>query len=105
MSSEYGPDFDKFVERVRRELAPAVKDSHVVLSIVPVSPTKVDVKFAVELGFAIMYNKPILAVVRPGTPIPEKLAKVVDRFVELDFSDPNFRDRLIEVLDEMASQE
>ena len=35
------------------------------------------------LGLAVMLDKPIIVVCTPGLKVPEKLAKVVDRFVEL----------------------
>jgi hypothetical protein len=52
-----------------------------------------------------MYDKPICAVIRPGTPIPEKFARVVDRFVEMDFDDPTQKDRLTEAINEMLPKE
>lgn len=35
------------------------------------------------LGLAITIDKPIILVCTPGCKVPEKLAKVVDRFVEI----------------------
>ncbi len=102
--SEYGPEFDKFADRVRKELVPKIKDSDLFVSITPESKEKVDVKFAVELGLAIMYNKPIIAVIQPGTQISEKFSKVVDRFVELDLTDPNGRQRLMDTIKEMKEE-
>ncbi len=104
MSSDYGPEFDKFVKRVRKELVPKIEDSNIFVAITPGSPDKVDVKFAVELGLAIMYNKPIIATIAPGTQIPEKLSRVVDRFVELDLSDPTGRERLVAAINEMLEE-
>ena len=104
MSSEYGPEFDRFAEHVRKDLIPKVEGTNLFVSITPSSPEKVDVKFAVELGLAIMMNKPIVAVVQPGTPISEKLSRVVDRFVELDLKDPNGPERLSAVLKEMIEE-
>lgn len=37
-----------------------------------------------QIGAMILLNKPIIAVVKPGTQIPRKLSLVIDRFVELD---------------------
>ena len=105
MASEYGPDFDEFVARARRELVPKIEGSSIFVSITPQSKEKVDIKFALELGLAIMYDKPICAVIRPGTSIPEKLARVVDRFVEMDFDDPTQSDRIIEAIKEMLPNE
>lgn len=76
------PGFREFSERVHRDLLPKLEDSSVVASLLPEG--EVDVKFAIELGLSIMLDKPIIAVVRPGVHIPEKLARVVDRFVEGD---------------------
>lgn len=96
------PEWLRYVERVRKELVPKIEGSNIFVSITPMNKGQVDIKFALELGLAIMYNKPIIAVVQPGTEIPEKLTKVVDRFVELDLNDPNGRDRLVAVLKEMT---
>ena len=35
------------------------------------------------LGLAITIGKPILLITKPGLNVPDKLAKVVDRFVEI----------------------
>lgn len=102
MASEYGPEFDAFVKRVRKDLVPKIEDTSIFVSITPNSPEKVDVKFAVELGLAIMYDKPICAIIQPGTKIPEKLSRVVDRFVEMDFNDPTQSQRLNDTLNEMS---
>jgi hypothetical protein len=102
--NDYGPEFDAFVERVRKELVPKIEQTNLVISITPESPEKVDVKFALELGLAIMYDKPIISVIKPGGHIPAKLAKVVDRFVEMDFNDPTQTSRLNEVIKEMMEE-
>lgn len=103
MSSESGPEFDEYADHIKKELLPKLKDSAFCLSLVPKGPS--DVKFAVELGFCIMLDKPIIAVIRPGTKIPEKLARVVDRFVEYDpdNADDN-KNRLTDVLSEMIGE-
>lgn len=96
MSGDYGPEFERWAARVRRELLPMIEGSRAVISIVPTGEP--DVKFAVELGLAIMLDKPIVAAIEPGTRVPEKLARVVDRFVEIDFGDPSFRQRLADAV-------
>lgn len=87
MSLENDPEFRAYAKHVRESLVPMLTKSSIVVSIVPEGPDGVDVKFAVELGLAIMLNKPIIAPVRPGTQIPEKLSRVVDRFVEFSGKD------------------
>ncbi len=78
---ENDPEFVAWAKRIREQLVPMMENCAVVTSIL-CDPKNVDAKFAVELGIAVMLNKPIIALVRPGIQIPEKLARVVDRFVE-----------------------
>ena len=105
MSYDQDPQFKNFVERVHRELVPKIEGSTIFVSITPDRPEKVDVKFAVELGLAIMMDKPIIATFRPGTKIPEKLAKVVDRFIELgDLSDPVSNKRISDEIRSFAQE-
>lgn len=96
------PQFQEFERKVKKDLIPKIKDSNIFVSITPDTPDKVDVKFAVELGLAIMMDKPIVATISPGTKIPEKLAKVVDRFIEMDPDNPGAMvDALQETVKEM----
>jgi len=99
---EFGPGWAEYKKRVREELIPKIEGSSLFVSLVP-SADKVDIKFAVELGLAIMYDKPLIACVAPGVKISEKLSRVVDRFVELDLNDPTGRERLTEVIKDMAA--
>lgn len=94
-------EYQEFERRVRKDLIPMIASSAVFVAITPASVDGVDVKFAIELGLAVMMDKPIIAVVRPGTEIPDKLARVADRFVELDFGDPTFRERMLAAVDAM----
>ncbi len=76
------PEWKAWEARVHEELIPKMAGSAAALQLVPTGPT--DVKFAVELGFSIMMDKPILALVQPGMEVPAKLLKVADRVIEAD---------------------
>jgi nucleoside 2-deoxyribosyltransferase len=103
--SQYGPEFDAWAKRILREVVPKVEGSDIFISITPSSPDQVDVKFAVELGLAIMMDKPIIATMKPGTKVPAKLAAVVDKFVEMDFDNiPDSRQRLGEATQELLDE-
>ncbi|MHA2427579.1 MAG: hypothetical protein ACXADB_06115 [Candidatus Hermodarchaeia archaeon] len=103
--SQYGPEFDAWAKRILNEVVPKVEGSDIFVSVTPSSPDKVDVKFAVELGLAIMMDKPIIATMQPGTKIPAKLAAVVDEFVEMDYDNiPDSSRRLGEVAQELAEK-
>jgi hypothetical protein len=73
--------WDEFVSHFRENVLHELDSSALVMSLVP---KEFDVKFAVELGAAIMLDKPILAVVMPGAHVPEKLRRVVEMVVEVD---------------------
>jgi nucleoside 2-deoxyribosyltransferase len=80
-------EWDSFVHHVRENTVKAMEESAFVASLVPTGET--DVKFAVELGLAIMLGKPIIALVIPGTEVPAGLVKVADAIIcaDLDTED------------------
>jgi nucleoside 2-deoxyribosyltransferase len=87
--------FLEYAQHVREELIPMIENSAVTMALVPSGGGKqVDVKMAVELGYMIMLDKPIIAVVTPGSKVPLKLATVADAIVEGDLDDPTFQERL-----------
>jgi hypothetical protein len=75
------PKFQAYCAHVKADLVPKLQGCEAAVHLVPVGDT--DVKFAVELGFAIMLNKPIIAVLRPGATLPDKLRLVTDEIVHM----------------------
>lgn len=88
------PDTEAWMAHVLDEVVPKLEDSDATVSLVPEGET--DIKFAVELGLSIMMDKPIILVIRPGTPVPAKLAKVADGIVEGDTSTVMGRAELVD---------
>jgi len=76
------PDFWEWAEHVRTHVMPLILESALVVSLVPKG--EADIKFAVELGLGIMLDKPIIAVIQPGTIIAGKLRMVADVILEWD---------------------
>jgi hypothetical protein len=93
--------FQEFVDAVRVGAVDKIAGSAAFVSLVPEG--EVDIKFAVELGLAIWYGKPIVAVVMPGREIPSGLRRVAHRVVECDIDtqagQEKFHEALAEVLD------
>lgn len=83
LTPEERADWDDFVDRARKDAATKIAESAFVMSLVP-DREKVDIKFAVELGLAIMADKPIIAVVMPGVQVSSRLRMVADEVVELE---------------------
>lgn len=78
-----GDWWDQFAADVRTDLVHKIDDSAYVVNLVP-AEGGFDVKFAVELGVAIMLDKPIIPVVLPGREVPPGLARVAHALIALD---------------------
>lgn len=95
-----GKEWDSLVDRALNGLLPMMKESAVVMSFIPTGAA--DVKIALEIGFAIMLDKPFIAVVVPGTQVPAKVIAIADHIVEWDLTTGNNDDlmaRLQPILD------
>lgn len=87
------PRWEEFANHAREVLDPMVRQSAVAIGLYS---GKVDPKLAIELGYMILLDKPIIAVVTPGAKVPNKLALVADEIVELNFEDASFGIRIAE---------
>lgn len=76
---EKSPEWLDFEKSVVLSMLPALENSAMVATLVPRGDG--DVKWAVELGFSILRDKPILAIVPPDREIPERLRRVADEIV------------------------
>lgn len=88
--------WDDFVDHFRRDALQKMESSAFVASLVPRGDF--DVKFAVELGAAIMLDKPIVAIAAPGATIPDRLRRVVDELVEADVDTAEGREAIAAAL-------
>jgi len=80
--TEYA-EWDRFIRHHHEHTVKAMESSAYVMSLVP-DKDKVDVKFAVELGLAIMLDKPIIAMALPGVNVPPGLRKVATAIIVVD---------------------
>lgn len=85
-------EWERYADRAISELVPKIRDSAVGISVIPEG--RADVKFAVELGFLLMMDKPLLLIVPPGAKAPAKLVGVADEIVEGLPGDDGFDERL-----------
>lgn len=91
VSTDWGEEFEKYVDHFRRDAVQKMHESAYVMSLVP---GEFDVKFATELGAAIMMDKPLLAVVMPGAKVTRKLKLVADHIVEADLDTEEGREKV-----------
>ena len=86
------PGWLEYAAHARDEVVPMIKGSAITLALMG---GEVDPKQACELGYMIMMDKPIIAVVLPGAKVPDKLVRIADEIVEgVDINDPEFQKRL-----------
>lgn len=86
------PDTVEWMEHVKETMVPKMDQS---AASVTLWNGGVDVKIAVETGFGILMDKPIIVAVMPGVKVPNKLVKVADGIVEFDPENPG---KLIEAI-------
>lgn len=79
------PEGRAWVRSVEEEMVPKLRDSALALSIYSGG---VDAKLAVELGAAVLLDKPIIICVQAGVKVPEKLVRIADRIIEADLDNP-----------------
>ena len=87
MSKRDGFDSDgfrRYADDMRARLIPKMKDSASVLMIAPSIDEKFDVQFALQIGAAILLEKPLILLVQRGRIIPPKLRAIADRIIETD---------------------
>lgn len=76
--------FAEFVRHIRSGTAKKIEQSSYVMSFVPTADG-VDVKYAVELGLAIMMGKPLILLTTARSDVPPKLRQIAD--AEIDMAD------------------
>jgi hypothetical protein len=103
LSESERAEWDRFITHHHEHTVKAMESSAYVMSLVP-GKDKVDVKFAVELGLAIMLDKNIVAMAQPGTPIPPRLRKVVDVVIVADLNTEAGRQQAIRQLKEYTAR-
>ena len=87
MSREWDndPEAQAWIADVEDNMVPRMEASGAVVSI---QTGKADVKLAVELGMALLLDKPLILAVTPGSKVPERLARAADDIIEFDMSQP-----------------
>lgn len=82
------PELQRWRKETTETLLPMIDSSAMVSTLLPSGEP--DAKIAVELGFAILLDKPLFFVADPaGPPINDHLRRVADQIIEVDMSNPS----------------
>ena len=76
-------EFRRFAQDWIKRVLPNMKDSAMVMTIAP-NGGEADVKMAVEIGFAILLDKPLIVVAPPGRHMAERLLRIADHVITED---------------------
>lgn len=97
------PDWAAYRKDVTETLVPMIRDSAVSATI---WTGKDDVKIAVELGFTILLDKPLLVIVLDGAKVPERLRRAADEvIVARNITDPDVAQRIADFVRKHAPEE
>lgn len=96
-------EFKRYARRVREDMVPKMLDSAYVMTIAP-NGGDADVKIAVEIGYAILLNKPLIVMKVPGRVHSEKLLRIADYVVEGDMDTEAGREAMYAQLERIMKQ-
>jgi hypothetical protein len=88
-----GPDWDEFKKEIIEHLLPKMDESAMFLPFMPPKDKFPPVEFAVQIGYMILLEKPLIVVVGRDAKLPSRLALVADEIVEGEVDDPDFEGR------------
>lgn len=75
------PEMQEFLQHYKHNVLPKVKESAVTIAL---WSGEIDPKQAIELGYMVALDKPIVLLVEKGCHVPEKLARIADVYMEYD---------------------
>ena len=96
------PELKAYFLHAQREMFPKLKSSAVSIAIMSDDP---DPKLCLELGAAILFDKPILALVPDDRPLPANLKRVAAAVVRGNLKDPRVMKELQEAIARITSND
>ena len=79
------PDYLAWAKEVREGMFPKMAESSVNMALI--TDAEADVKLAVEIGYGILLDKPLVVLVTPGVVLSKKLVAVADEIITVDLDD------------------
>jgi hypothetical protein len=98
------PGFRKFARQVAESTMPHMAESAYVITIAPPTGTEADVKQAVEIGLAILMDKPLIIFAPKGRTVADRLLRIADHVVEADMDTEAGRAEAMRKLEAVMNQ-
>ena len=96
-------DFKTWARGILDDMVPKMAGSACVISIAPPSGI-VDVKIAVEIGYAVLLDKPLIVFAPKGRHVAERLLRIADHVITGDFETEAGRQEMLEQLQRIMKQ-
>jgi hypothetical protein len=74
---------DEYLDRFKRDALPKIRESAYVAVVAPGEP---DAKVCLEVGAAILLDKPFFIIAEPGRAISDHLRRVADEVIVVDMN-------------------
>lgn len=94
---KFDRQLEKYFAHARREMYPKLKRSAMSITILSDDP---DPKLCLELGAAILFEKPIVVLAVKGVIVPDALRRIAAKIVEVDELDDSARAKLAEAIED-----
>jgi hypothetical protein len=91
-----------FLARAQAEALPKITSSAMVVQIVPDEP---DPKVAIELGYTLLLDKPLMLVALPGVTVPAHLARAADVIVPWSDDKQEMQRRVLDAIRQFLGEE
>lgn len=88
-------EYEDFTAWAMGEIVEPMRDSVLVTVLVSGTP---EWSLCLQVGAAVMLDKPLVLCVAPGTKLPAKLVAVADEVIEGEVGDPSFGPRFQDAL-------
>lgn len=96
-------EFRRFAQDWIKRVLPNMKDSAMVLSIAP-QGGEADVRMAVEIGFAILLDKPLIVIAPKGRHVAERLIRIADHVITADITTDEGREQIAAAIKAVTNQ-
>lgn len=96
-------EFKRFARRATKFLRPKIASSAHVIVVAP-DQSEADVKIALEIGYTILLDKPLIVFKPPGRTVAPRLLRIADKVIEVDMKDEAAMERAADELKRFMNQ-
>jgi hypothetical protein len=101
MGSDEDSKLKEFLEAAEADMFPKLQSSAMSITILG----KPDPKLCLELGAAILFDKPLIIFAPPGTTVPANLRRCASAIIEGDMKDEAVRQKLMTTLNDVVKND